>query len=149
VVPAQQVVDGDDAALAAVTAPDFDPRAVAVTEEPVEGLPESGAGGGQAEIVDYEPERVVIRASSQGPGLLVLSDNWYPGWKAKVDGEPVDVERVDYLLRGVPLAGGSHTVELTYEPLSWRVGWIVTLLALVGLVAAVGVGLRRRRDAPA
>jgi hypothetical protein len=149
VVPAQQVVEDEGAALAAVTAPDFDPRAVAVTEEPVEGLSESGAGGGEAEIVDYEPERVVIRASSQGPGLLVLSDNWYPGWKAKVDGEPVDVERVDYLLRGVPLAGGSHTVELTYEPLSWRVGWIVTLLALVGLAAAVVVGLRRRRDAPA
>jgi hypothetical protein len=148
VVPAQQVVDGDAAAFAAVTSPGFDPRAAAVTEERIAGLPEAASGGGPGRIVRYEPERVVVRADSAGPGLLVLSDNYYPGWKAKVDGKPVDVERVDYLLRGVPVGDGTHTVEFTYEPLSWRIGWIISLLALIGIVAAVVVGRRRRRDAP-
>jgi hypothetical protein len=143
VVPAQQLVNGDKAALDAVTSSSFDPRAAAVTENRVEGL--SGGGGGTATIESYEPERVAIRARSTGPGLLVLSDNYYPGWKAKVDGKDADVERVDYLLRGVRVGAGTHTVEFTYEPLSWRVGWIISLLALVGLVAAVVVGLRRRR----
>ena len=46
-----------------------------------------GAGsGGEAQIVSYEPERVEIEATSRGPGLLVLSDLHYPGWKAEVDG---------------------------------------------------------------
>jgi hypothetical protein len=144
VVGGQQVVDGEDAALDAITRPDFDARRVAVTEERLDGLPESGPAG-EAEIVRYGPERVTIRASSEGPGLLVLSDNHYPGWKATVDGEPADVERVDYLFRGVRLGPGAHTVEFRYEPLSFRIGWIVSLLALVGLVAAIAVGKRRRR----
>jgi uncharacterized membrane protein YfhO len=69
----------------------------------------------------------------------------YPGWKVTLDGEPADLHRVDYLLRGTTLPPGSHRVEFRYEPLSWRIGWIVSLLGLVGLVAAVGVALRRRR----
>ena len=51
-----------------------------------------------------EPERVVIDATSRGAGMLVLSDLNYPGWKADVDGQEVDIERVNYLMRGVPLA---------------------------------------------
>jgi hypothetical protein len=151
VVPSQTVVEDDDAAFEAITAPDFDPRATVVTEERIAGIPSGGSRprigppGSSAEIVGYEPERVRIRASSDGPGMLVLSDNHYPGWKATVDGEPVDVERVDYLLRGVPLAAGEHTVEFSYEPVSWRAGWIVSLLALIGLAAALVVGVRRRR----
>ncbi|MBA3263202.1 MAG: YfhO family protein [Thermoleophilaceae bacterium] len=149
VVPAQQVVAGDDEAFAAVTSPDFDPLESAVTEKRIGDLPERASGAGTARIVRYEPERVVIRASSDGPALVVLSDNHYPGWKAKVDGKPVGVERVDYLLRGVPVGAGAHTVEFSYEPLSWRVGWIVSVLALIALAAAVVVGRRRRRDAAA
>jgi uncharacterized membrane protein YfhO len=89
---------------------------------------------------------VTIRARSQRPGLLVLSDNYYPGWKAKVDGEPADVERVDYLFRGVRVPAGASTVEFRYEPLSWRIGWIVSLVSLVGLLAAIVLGMRRRRS---
>jgi hypothetical protein len=142
VVGRQQVVDGDDAALAAITRPGFDARRVAVMESRLVGL---GAGaGGSARIERYEPERVVVRASSSGPGLLVLSDNYYPGWKAEVDGREVPIERVDYLMRGVPIGAGTHTVELRYEPLSWRIGWIVSLVALCGLVLAAVLGWRRR-----
>ena len=59
--------------------------------------------------------------------LLVLTDVHYPGWKATVDGREAPIERVDYLLRGVPCPPGEHTVELRYEPASWRVGWIVSV----------------------
>jgi uncharacterized membrane protein YfhO len=77
--------------------------------------------------------------------LLVLGDNYFPGWKAEVDGRPVAVERVDYLFRGVRVGAGEHTVVFRYEPLSWRVGWLVSLVSLVGLVVALSVGLRRRK----
>jgi uncharacterized membrane protein YfhO len=75
----------------------------------------------------------------------VLTDLHYPGWKATVDGERADMHRVNYLLRGTTLPAGRHRVEFRYEPASFRVGWIVSVLALAGLVAAVAVGLRRRR----
>ncbi len=104
----------------------------------------SADAAGTARITDYEPERVRLQVSSSGPALAVLGDNHYPGWKAEVDGRPADIERVDYLFRGVRVGAGLHTVEFRYEPLSWRIGWIVSLLALIGLVAALAIGLRRR-----
>jgi Bacterial membrane protein YfhO len=146
VVGGQRVVGGGGEALDAVTSAGFDGRRVAVTERRVAGVPVGeGGGGGVARVVSYEPERVVVRARSRGDGLLVLGDNWFPGWKARVDGRDVDVERVDYLFRGVRLGPGAHTVEFRYEPLSWRVGWIVSLVSLLGLAVALIAGTRRRR----
>jgi hypothetical protein len=151
-VDRQRVVPGGDAALAAVTAPGFPARRVAVTERRVPGIPDDAAGAGASapsrgtsRIERYEPERVVIRAEARRPSLLVLGDTWYPGWTAAVDGRQTPVERVDYLLRGVRVPAGAHRVELRYEPLSWRVGWIVSVVALLGVAAAMVLGVRRRR----
>jgi hypothetical protein len=146
VVEGQRVVADDDAALDAITRPGFDARRVAVTEGRLPGLPErpGASDGGTARIERYEPERVVVRARSSGQGLLVLSDNHYPGWEAEVDGREVPIERVDYLFRGVRIGPGTHTVEFRYEPLSWRIGWIVSLIALSGLALAATLGWRRR-----
>ena len=104
-----------------------------------------GESGGRARITSYEPEEVDVEAALDEPGLLVLSDVHYPGWRAEVDGREVPIERVDHALRGVPLSAGSHTVAFRYEPLSWRIGWIVSLLGLALLAAAVVAGLRGRR----
>jgi hypothetical protein len=145
VVGGQQLVHGAGAALDAFTAPGFDARGVAITETRIPGLPERAAPGGTAKIVSYRPERVRVSARSDGEGLLVLGDNYYPGWKATVDGKPAKVERVDYVFRGVRLGPGTHTVEFRYQPLSYRIGWILSLLGLVSLAAALAIGLRRRR----
>jgi uncharacterized membrane protein YfhO len=83
-----------------------------------------------------EPERVVVRATSGGRARLVLADTFFPGWRVTVDGEDAEIARVDGLLRGVELPPGAHTVEFAYAPLSWRVAWIVTLLAALGLAGA-------------
>jgi len=156
VVGAQHPVDGDEAALDAITRAGFEARRVAVTERRVPGLPTEArlAGrppaGGDARIVRYEPERVVVRSRTTRPALVVLADTQFPGWRAEVDGEEVPVERVDYVFRGVPVGPGVHTVELRYEALSWRIGWIVSVVSFAGLLVVVIVGLRRRRapDAP-
>jgi uncharacterized membrane protein YfhO len=75
--------------------------------------------------------------------MLVLSDTWYPGWHAKVDGRDTKVERVDHMLRGVRVGPGTHTVEMIYRPLSFRIGWIVSLLTALALALAVVRGRRR------
>ena len=74
----------------------------------------------------------------------MLTDSWAPGWKAKVDGEDADVQRVDYLIRGVAVPAGEHTVEFRYEPAVWTWGWIISLVTLLALAAAALVGWRRR-----
>jgi len=139
----QRVVGSEDAALDAVSARGFDARREAIVQR---GLP-GRTGTGSARITRYEPERVEIRSRANGPSLLVLSDLFYPGWKATVDGRDVDIERVNYLLRGIPVPAGASTVELRYEPLSYRVGMIVSLVALAGLLAALALHWRRRRRA--
>jgi hypothetical protein len=146
-VGGQQTVANGDAALAAVKGDALDPRRVAVTERPVAGLA-SGAGStaaGTARLVSYGRERVVARATAPRTSLLVLTDVYYPGWKAFVDGRETPIERVDYLLRGVRVPAGSHDVEFRYEPSSWRFGWLISALALLTLVLLTAVGLRRRR----
>jgi hypothetical protein len=145
VAAAQRPVSDGDAALTAVTSTGLDPRRVAVTERRVPGVPEhdDGAPGGSARIVSYAPDRVVIDARLTRPGLVVLGDNWFPGWKATVDGRAADVERVDYVFRAAAAGPGLHRVEFTYRPASWRIGWIVSLLTLAALVVAVALSLRR------
>ena len=149
-VSRQRTVDGDGAALAAVTAAGFDARAVAVTERAVPSLPEATAGAavptaGTARLTAYGAERAVAVATARSPSLLVLTDVHYPGWKATVDGRPATIERVDYLLRGVVVPPGRHRVEFRYEPTSWRAGWLVSALAILVLLATTAVGWRARR----
>ena len=59
---------------------------------------------------------------------------------------------MDYVLRGVSIGPGHHTIVMRYQPASWRIGWIVSLVALLGLLgalASVWIGNRRRRRTPA
>jgi hypothetical protein len=146
-VGSQRVVSGADAARAAVTAAGFPARTTAVTEREIAGIPTSqiGVSSGSANISTYDRERVVVKTAADHPSLLVLTDSWFPGWKAKVDGKSTPVERVDYVIRGVKVPAGAHTVEFTYQPTSWRVGWILSLLALLAIVTAAVVGRRRHR----
>jgi len=146
VVGAQEEVDSEDEALDAVTDPGFDPRSEAVVERAVEGLAQEAVAAppGNSRIETYGPERVVLRASTQARSLLVLSDLHYPGWKARLDGRDVPIERVNYLMRGIALPAGDHRVEFRYEPLSWRIGWIVSLLGLLTLSVILLLAFRRR-----
>jgi hypothetical protein len=146
----QRVVDGEDEALRAVTAPGFDGRAVAITERPVEGLPRATGGGepepaGRARIVAYENERVVVDAEPARRSLLVLTDVHYPGWEVRVDGREEPLERVDYLLRGVALDPGRHEVEFLYRPASWDAARAISAAGLLALAGVLVAGLLRRR----
>jgi hypothetical protein len=112
------------------------------------GLPDRGLTGSvrAAAIESYTPERVVVRASAERPGLLVLADLYHPGWRARVDGVEAPVVRADYFFRGVPLAAGSHEVELVFDPRSVYLGRIVSLVVLgLGLLALVAVWRWPRR----
>jgi hypothetical protein len=149
----QDVVRGGDAALAALDRRDLDLRRTVVVEDPIPGIPRAGAGApaaaaGSAGIARYGEERVSLSVRARRPGVVVLSDPWYPGWKATVDGRDAEVERVDYVLRGVRVPAGTHRVELRYAPASWRLAWILSLLGVLALSAVAIAGARRRRSPP-
>ena len=143
VVGAQRRVDD---AYAAITAGDFDARESAVVES---GKTEGSPGlAGPAQILHTENDRQVVEIRTTRPGVLVVTDAWAPGWHAVMGGEELKVERVDYLYRGVRVPAGTHIVEFTYRPLSWRIGWIVSLaaFALLVLVLALWRPARERAE---
>jgi hypothetical protein len=94
-----------------------------------------------ARIASYQPTRVVVEVDSPEPGTLVLTDTFYPGWRATVDGEPREILRANHLFRGVELDGGRHTVIFQYAPGSFQLGAAVSLVAMIG---GVVWWLRRR-----
>jgi membrane protein YfhO len=89
---------------------------------------------GHAEVTRHEPNRVEVETQSASPSILVLSANHYPGWRADLDGQSVEVIRVDYNLRGVAVPAGQHRITFVYRPKSVLVGLAISLLALLGLV---------------
>ncbi|MCB9156410.1 MAG: YfhO family protein [Caldilineaceae bacterium] len=94
------------------------------------------------EMIAYAPERVELRAHSQEAARLVLSDSYYPGWRAWVDGAETPIYAANYLARGIELPAGDHTVVFAYAPASWRRGvqWSMAgLLIWLGLLFSVAV----------
>ncbi len=144
----QEVIKGDTPELTAVASTGFDPHTEVITARAIPGIPEDdphAASPGTSEITDYQPEQVTIEARASRASELVLSDTYYPGWSATVNGRPARIDEVDYLFRGVSVPAGNDRVVFTYNPSSFREGLITTLVATVVLVVAVVVGLRRRR----
>src|SRR5207247_11003215 len=113
----QRRVGSGDAALAAIAAPGFDARREAIVEGDPLPVGSSAGEAGAARIVSTHGDRQVADVRADRDGVLVVSDAWAPGWQARVDGRRVDVRRVDYLFRGVPVRAGRHTVEFAYRPL--------------------------------
>jgi hypothetical protein len=105
---------------------------------------------GNARIIRYENSNVLINASLQDSGVLVLTDSYYPGWRVFVDGKEERILQANHFFRGVRLAPGNHNVEFRYEPLSFTIGWAIslfTLVLLIGIsVVRVCIWRRRRRQ---
>jgi uncharacterized membrane protein YfhO len=98
-----------------------------------------------AEIVSYEPERVVVRTSAEVPAYLVLSDSWFPGWEALVDGSPAEIFKANYLVRAVRLPAGEHEVKFHYQPRLYRWGLGISLASWLTVIIAVALLASRRR----
>ena len=95
-----------------------------------------GELNGSATITKYEPNRIELNTKANQPSILVLSESHYPGWRAYIDGRFTDTLRVDYNLRGVAVPAGDHKVEFIYRPKSVLIGFVISLLALTGLIVA-------------
>jgi len=133
------VAAGDEETWAILNAPDFDPaRRVVLPREPGIALPGGDTVGSRVDIVEYTPTRISLQADMVANGLLVLSDIYYPGWQARVDGQPVPIYRADYLLRAVPVEAGQHRVEVYYDPPLFKVGLAITILTLLASGALLG-----------
>ncbi len=150
-VPAvRPVADGE---MAWATLPDLDFNREAVVEGdsglvpmPVQGDERLPQGLVEAQVVLFSPNKIVVEVDLPTPALLVLSEMWYPGWVAYDNGQPRPVLRANYLLRGVWLDAGHHSVAWVYRPQSLSWGLRITSAAAF-LSALALVVLARRRAA--
>jgi hypothetical protein len=100
-------------------------------------------------ITAYEPNRLTYNVNSGKGGVLVFSEIYYPGWTATVDGEPVELGRVDYVLRAMQIKPGRHEVVLSFFPKSVNttetIAYISYVILLLVVLGAVGMEYRRRK----
>jgi uncharacterized membrane protein YfhO len=76
----------------------------------------------------------LIHVKAAQNAFLVLSDTYFPGWKAYVDGKKEKIYRANYNFRAIALGAGTHKIEFIYDPLSFKIGAIITLLTLIGFI---------------
>lgn len=101
----------------------------------------------KAEIKHYDPQRIEIDAKTPPiGGFLVLSEIYYDGWEARIDGQPEPIYRADYTLRFVGVPPGNHHIEFVYRPRSFRLGALGFAFGMLVLLIG-GIVLYRRQEA--
>lgn len=132
---------------------DFDPGSLAYIEDPLPSdwlASESTAGDldGSVAVNQYESGSVTYDVETGSQALLVTPELFYPGWRVYVDGERAEIYRANYLFRAVFVGAGRHEVEFIYRPSSFRVGAIISVLALglVGVMLSADLGRRLWRS---
>lgn len=144
-----QSVEGEEALqmIRGAGASKFDPRRRALLETAPAELPALPGGdvsvNARVKMVDYHENRLALEVANDKPSLLVLSEIFYPGWQATIDGQPAKIYLTDYLLRSVYVPAGTHRVEMRYASSAIRTGFLITLLTLV-LLGALWLYSRRR-----
>jgi hypothetical protein len=150
-VPTARVADSLDQTFDQMTRQPFDPAHEVVLTNPggevagaTGGASAPAAGGPPAATIDeYAPGYARLRVQAPAAGYLVLTDSFYPGWRASVDDRPAPILRADLLFRAVAVPAGEHTVRFWFDPDSLKLGLALSLAALVvvlGLLLAPLLG---------
>lgn len=124
--------------------PATDPANVAIIENPALAPMESSLPGKSCPITSADCDHVVIQCDAEREGWLVLRDNYFPGWVARVDGAESPIEIANFSFRAVRVPAGNHVVELAYQPTSFRIGLALSLIALL-VCGGLGVEEWRRK----
>ncbi len=106
----------------------FDPATSVLIPTHPSGLQPDTATG-SAFIIKYSPERVTIQTDSTASKILVLTDTYYPGWYAKIDQTPTPIIRANWTHRAIIVPSGAHTITFIYEPLSVRIGIVLSMIS--------------------
>jgi hypothetical protein len=147
----------DENVLATILDPRFDVRRAALFDTaatvPVQPVPSSLPAPSMIGVraTRWEPGRIALTLDRPAPAgsALIVSENYYPGWTALVDGKAAPIGRAQYVLIGVGLPAGAQAVELTFRSPTYQRGKTITLIALtlasVALLTGVAMDRRRRR----
>lgn len=142
-----EVIKEREDILTRIVDPNFDYRnSVILEEEPRASFSrgDTSVPLGKAVIEQDEINRMMVKAVLSQPGFLILSENYYPSWKAYVDGNEAEIYRANYIFRAVYLDEGEHEVEFVFDSATYRIGKTSTLLTSGLLLAIFGFYWMRR-----
>ena len=128
----------------------FNPLKNVLLQKPVHDFSEQPSSESKANdkavITSYETDRITVKTYSNHNAYLVLSELFYPGWHAYVDGEEIPILRANFLLRAVPLKSGKHQVVFTFEPRYFYTGVMLTLLTVILVIVFFIIDIQKRES---
>jgi hypothetical protein len=141
------VVNSDASAYALLDDPNFDPRrTVILNKNPGLSRNNDPDNDGRATMADFRPESFSVSANTPADAVLSVPLPQYPGWDATIDGQPAEILRAYGALSALAVPAGEHTIQFVYDPLSYRIGALISLATWVGLgVLGVVLMVRSRR----
>ncbi|OPY71289.1 MAG: Bacterial membrane protein YfhO [Syntrophorhabdus sp. PtaU1.Bin002] len=110
-----------------------------------ETIADDGRAQGKVRLVSYKTDHVLIQYEADTDGFLYVSDTFYPGWKAYVDGKETKIYRANLAFRAVPAPKGNHTVSFRYIPLSFYSGLILTIIGIFLSIWIARKGAEKRK----
>jgi hypothetical protein len=137
-----RVIEDKEEVLRYILSPEFDPEREVVLEEEPEKVQNAKCKmqSAKCEILEYSPNKVVIKAFCPSDGFLFLSDTYYPEWRCYVDGKLTKIYRANYCFRAVILNKGEHTVEFFYFPRTFYIG---LMASVISVIIVIGLLLKR------
>jgi hypothetical protein len=144
VVSKVRTVKDSAGVLPTLSDPAFDPNTEVVLEG--DGVIKKSSHSLQAmsKMLRYEDSVAEIQVATNEDAFLVLTDSYYPGWRAYVDGNEVKILRANHFFRGVAITQGTHWVEFRYEPLSFKIGFTVSMLTVLCLMIVSAIVFLRK-----
>jgi Bacterial membrane protein YfhO len=141
-----EILDSDEFAYALLHDPNFDAReTVILNRDPDVTLDTSAPEDESVIVTSFEPESFTVTINTPADAILSLAHPDYPGWQATMDGEPVEILRAYGALAGIAVPEGEHEIRFVYDPLSYRIGAILSLLTW-GSLAIFGVVVFLQRN---
>lgn len=139
----------EDEVLAEVTNPAFDARSVAVIEDknlpPLTGADKPSAAD-EVTSVRTDNNTLSVDVKTDKPGFLVVTDQYFPGWHAVVDGAEVAIAHANYLFKGIPIGPGTHKIIFYFRPTFWNLSLVLLALCFILNTAAFIFQQKRRKD---
>ena len=133
VVHNAKIIDGEKV-LEEMDSENFDPKEIIILEKEIDKPLTNLGEFEEVEITHSSPTEILMDFELSEPGFLFLSETWYPGWKAYDNGKEVEIYKTNYFMKSVYLEEGGHDVRFVFEPISFKIGSLITKISILALV---------------
>jgi hypothetical protein len=149
-IVASHVEMSEDQALAEMQRGSFDPHSLVLLidddrRNDSQARPGPSQAGARVAVLREEPEEIELVAEAPEAAWLLALRSYFPGWRATVNGGPVEIRRANVAYMAIPLTQGTNRIQLRYEPASFRIGAVISVVSLLTLASVLALSVVRAR----